>query len=228
MDCLAADVISRMSGVRSSSCRSIRRPERTALTDEASVVNLISHLIERQLKLSPTLTRDVVVQRELRVPMPMGSTYRPISRHHDASDDNGGGASTDGVAKVVQECGALNGVRGGAVEGDDAVLIGLVGDFRDIRNHPVASGVIHGRAVLGGERLGQRQLLHVCRPYLEHHFGAANCRWYPVMTPIAPAPTSSRWGTATRRRAQVFLFVGERKKPGGQLRVRRWPPWRLD
>lgn len=72
MDCLAADGISRMSGVRSSSCRSIRRPERTALTDEASVVNLISHLIERQLKLSPTLTRDVVVQRELRVPMPNG------------------------------------------------------------------------------------------------------------------------------------------------------------
>lgn len=73
MDCLAPDVISRMSGVRSSSCRSIRRPERTALTDEASVVNLISHLIERQLKLSPTLTRDVVVQRELRVPMPNGA-----------------------------------------------------------------------------------------------------------------------------------------------------------
>ncbi|WSW41288.1 hypothetical protein OG426_04710 [Streptomyces canus] len=36
MDCLAADVLSRMSGVRSSSCRSIRRPERTALTDEAA------------------------------------------------------------------------------------------------------------------------------------------------------------------------------------------------
>lgn len=77
MDCLAADVISRMSGVRSSSCRSIscrsiRRPERAALTDEASVVNLIGHLVERRLKLSPTLTRDVVVQRELRVPMPDG------------------------------------------------------------------------------------------------------------------------------------------------------------
>jgi putative CocE/NonD family hydrolase len=35
-------------------------------------VNLISHLIERQLKLSAPSTRDVVVQRDLRVPMPDG------------------------------------------------------------------------------------------------------------------------------------------------------------
>ena len=132
MDCLAADVISRMSGVRSSSCRSIRRPERTALTDEASVVNLIGHLVGRRLKLSPTLTRDVVVQRSYGCRCPTGSTCRPISRHRDASDDNGVGSFTDGVAKVVQQCGALNGVRGGAVKGDDAVLVGLVGDFRDI------------------------------------------------------------------------------------------------
>ncbi|GAB2805726.1 CocE/NonD family hydrolase [Lentzea nigeriaca] len=33
---------------------------------------MISHLIERKLKLSPPLTRDVVVQKDLRVPMPDG------------------------------------------------------------------------------------------------------------------------------------------------------------
>jgi putative CocE/NonD family hydrolase len=33
---------------------------------------MISHLIQRKLKLSPPLTRDVVVQKDLRVPMPDG------------------------------------------------------------------------------------------------------------------------------------------------------------
>ena len=36
-------------------------------------MNLVSHLIQRQLKLSPPVTRDVVVQRDLRVPMPDGA-----------------------------------------------------------------------------------------------------------------------------------------------------------
>ncbi|MBP2324894.1 putative CocE/NonD family hydrolase [Kibdelosporangium banguiense] len=35
-------------------------------------MNLMSHIIQRQLKLPPPLTRDVVVQRDLRVPMPDG------------------------------------------------------------------------------------------------------------------------------------------------------------
>jgi predicted acyl esterase len=35
-------------------------------------VNLISHLLERQLKLPPPLTRDLVVQKDLRVPMSDG------------------------------------------------------------------------------------------------------------------------------------------------------------
>ncbi|WP_199752600.1 CocE/NonD family hydrolase [Actinoplanes sp. ATCC 53533] len=35
-------------------------------------MNLISHLLQRQLKLSPPVTRDLVVQRDLRVPMPDG------------------------------------------------------------------------------------------------------------------------------------------------------------
>jgi putative CocE/NonD family hydrolase len=35
-------------------------------------VNLSSHLIQRQLKLSPPSTRDLAVQRDLRVPMPDG------------------------------------------------------------------------------------------------------------------------------------------------------------
>ncbi|MEJ3745224.1 CocE/NonD family hydrolase [Actinomycetes bacterium KLBMP 9797] len=35
-------------------------------------MNLMSHLIQRQLKLSPPLTRDLAVQRDLRVPMPDG------------------------------------------------------------------------------------------------------------------------------------------------------------
>ena len=35
-------------------------------------MNLISHLIQRQLKLDPPTTRDVIVQRDLRVPMPDG------------------------------------------------------------------------------------------------------------------------------------------------------------
>lgn len=33
---------------------------------------MISRLVERKLKLSPPLTRDVMVQRDLRVPMPDG------------------------------------------------------------------------------------------------------------------------------------------------------------
>jgi putative CocE/NonD family hydrolase len=36
-------------------------------------VNLSSHLIQRKLKLSPPLTRDLVVERDLRVPMPDGA-----------------------------------------------------------------------------------------------------------------------------------------------------------
>ena len=35
-------------------------------------MNLMSHLVQRRLKLSPPLTRDVIVQRNLRVPMPDG------------------------------------------------------------------------------------------------------------------------------------------------------------
>ncbi|MFI1212943.1 CocE/NonD family hydrolase [Streptomyces sp. NPDC020802] len=35
-------------------------------------MNLISHLVQRRLKLSPPMTRDVVVQRDLRVPMSDG------------------------------------------------------------------------------------------------------------------------------------------------------------
>jgi putative CocE/NonD family hydrolase len=35
-------------------------------------VNLISHLLQRQLKLPPPSTRDLVIQRDLRVPMPDG------------------------------------------------------------------------------------------------------------------------------------------------------------
>jgi putative CocE/NonD family hydrolase len=35
-------------------------------------VNVISHLVQRQLKLSPPLTRDLTVQRDLQVPMPDG------------------------------------------------------------------------------------------------------------------------------------------------------------
>ncbi|WP_200305381.1 hypothetical protein [Streptomyces adelaidensis] len=35
-------------------------------------MNLSSHLIQRALKLPPPLTRDVVVERDLRVPMPDG------------------------------------------------------------------------------------------------------------------------------------------------------------
>lgn len=36
-------------------------------------MNLSSHLIQRKLKLSPPLTRDLVVERDLRVPMPDGA-----------------------------------------------------------------------------------------------------------------------------------------------------------
>ncbi|GAA2404156.1 CocE/NonD family hydrolase [Actinomadura vinacea] len=36
-------------------------------------MHLISHLIQRRLKLSPPLTRDLTVQRDLRVPMPDGA-----------------------------------------------------------------------------------------------------------------------------------------------------------
>jgi predicted acyl esterase len=35
-------------------------------------VNLTSHLLQRLLKLPPPTTRDLVVQRDLRVPMPDG------------------------------------------------------------------------------------------------------------------------------------------------------------
>ena len=36
-------------------------------------MKLVSHIIQRRLKLSPPLTRDLVVQRDLRVPMPDGA-----------------------------------------------------------------------------------------------------------------------------------------------------------
>ncbi|WP_220131533.1 hypothetical protein [Streptomyces ipomoeae] len=35
-------------------------------------MNLISHLIQRRLKLSPPTTRDLAVERDLRIPMPDG------------------------------------------------------------------------------------------------------------------------------------------------------------
>jgi predicted acyl esterase len=35
-------------------------------------VKLISHLVERRLELDPPITRDVIVQRDLRVPMADG------------------------------------------------------------------------------------------------------------------------------------------------------------
>jgi predicted acyl esterase len=35
-------------------------------------MNLMSHLMQRQLRLDPPLTRDLIAQRDLRVPMPDG------------------------------------------------------------------------------------------------------------------------------------------------------------
>jgi len=59
-------------------------------------VNLISHLLQRQLKLSPPVTRDLVVQRDLRVPMPDG-----VELLADRWAPRGGG---DGLPTALLRC----------------------------------------------------------------------------------------------------------------------------
>ena len=50
-------------------------------------MNLGSHLVQRMLRLDPPLTRDLVIERDLRVPMPDGVVLLANRRAPKAGGD---------------------------------------------------------------------------------------------------------------------------------------------